>query len=284
MVAHFHEGTSYAAADFHRKWFTHHWPINKADSWLYHEDAWQSTIINYPDDTILYRFDDLPRLARNAKTYGINVIQIDGWDVGGIDRGFPIYQPDPRLGTRDDFVQAVEACQQEGVRFLLFANVQSVNTETDIFRQELYKDVVRDAYDNIASMVGWGYHTCLGYLGPAAPSPTTTGKIERFHRSLRIEFNTRQVFRNLKTAQEALDEWVTYYNTQRPHQSLADFTPESRFRSEVGREQRQLHRPERNGEQWVSRRVARNGIVCVDSQHVSVGKNYSFSSGLAMTS
>src|SRR6267378_3280170 len=39
-------------------------------------------------------------------------------------------------------------------------------------------------------------------------SPTTTGKIERFHRTLRIEFNTRQVFRNLKTAQEALEEWV----------------------------------------------------------------------------
>jgi len=55
---------------------------------------------------------------------------------------------------------------------------------------------------------------------------------------------------------------------------LADLTPESRFHSEVGRELRQLRRPERNGEQWVSRRVARNGIVCVDSQHVSVGKNY----------
>jgi transposase InsO family protein len=109
-------------------------------------------------------------------------------------------------------------------------------------------------------------------------SPTTTGKIERFHKTLRIEFNTRQVFRNLKTAQEALDEWVTYYNTQRPHQSLADVTPQSRFQGEAGREQRQLRRPERNGEQWVSRRVARNGIVCVDSQHVSVGKNYSGSS------
>ena len=105
-------------------------------------------------------------------------------------------------------------------------------------------------------------------------SPTTTGKIERFHKTLRIEFNTRQVFRNLKTAQEALDEWVTYYNTQRPHQSLADVTPQSRFQTEVGREQRQLRRPERNGEQWVSRRVAHNGIVCVDSQYVSVGKNY----------
>jgi transposase InsO family protein len=109
-------------------------------------------------------------------------------------------------------------------------------------------------------------------------SPTTTGKIERFHKTLRTEFNTRQVFRNLKTAQEALDEWVAYYNTQRPHQSLADVTPRTRFQAEVGREQRQLRRPERSGEQWVSRRVARNGIVCVDSQHVSVGKNYGGSS------
>ena len=105
-------------------------------------------------------------------------------------------------------------------------------------------------------------------------SPTTTGKIERFHRSLRVEFNTRQVFRNLKTAQEALDEWVTYYNTQRPHQALGDATPESRFRSGGSELRHQLRHPQREGEQWVSRRVAPNGIVCVDSQHISVGKHY----------
>src|SRR2546425_2806671 len=105
-------------------------------------------------------------------------------------------------------------------------------------------------------------------------SPTTTGKIDRFHRTLRVEFNTRQVFRNLKTAQEALDEWVSYYNTQRPHQALEDATPESRFHRSKDNP-RALARPsERNGEQWVSRRVAPNGIVCVDSQHISVGKNY----------
>lgn len=169
VIVHFHEGIWYAAADFYREWFTSQWPIDKTNSWLYHEDAWQSTIINYPDDTILYRFEDLPRLARDAKAYGINVIQIDGWDVGGIDRGFPIYEPDPRLGTHEDFIRAVRACQAEGVRFLLFANVQSVNTETGIFREWLNKEAVRDAYENLVSVVGWGYHTCLGYLGPAAP-------------------------------------------------------------------------------------------------------------------
>jgi transposase InsO family protein len=113
----------------------------------------------------------------------------------------------------------------------------------------------------------------VDHLLTAPRSPTTTGKIERFHKTLRTEFDTRQMFRNLKTAQEALDEWVSYYNTQRPHQALGDLTPESRFRS--GEEVRHhLRHRERNGEQWVSRRVASNGIVSVGYQQVSVGKHY----------
>jgi transposase InsO family protein len=104
-------------------------------------------------------------------------------------------------------------------------------------------------------------------------SPTTTGKIERFHRTMQLEFNTAQVFRSLRIAQQALDEWVAYYNAQRPHQSLGDATPASRFqRTAALRSARPF--PERPGEQWVRRRVAANGIVCVGWQQVSVGKHY----------
>jgi hypothetical protein len=105
-------------------------------------------------------------------------------------------------------------------------------------------------------------------------SPTTTGKVERFHRTLRIEFDTRQVFRSLAVAQQALDEWVDYYNTQRPHQSVADEPPASRFQA-VDRTPRPVApRPEREGEEWVTRKVAANGLVCVDWQQVSVGKHF----------
>lgn len=102
-------------------------------------------------------------------------------------------------------------------------------------------------------------------------SPTTTGKIERFHRTLRIEFDTTQVFRTLRTAQGALDEWVVYYNTGRTHQSLGDVTPASRFQVAAARPPA----PERTGDQWVARSVSRSGVVCVGYQQVSVGKNYS---------
>jgi hypothetical protein len=119
-------------------------------------------------------------------------------------------------------------------------------------------------------------------------SPTTTGKIERFHRSLRAEFDTRQVFSSLRVAQQALDEWVGYYNTQRPHQSLDMDTPATRFTSRPSPDDLQTgtttthrplpsapapaSRPSAPGEHWVSRRVASNGVVCVSWQQVSVGK------------
>jgi transposase InsO family protein len=109
-------------------------------------------------------------------------------------------------------------------------------------------------------------------------SPTTTGKIERFHRSLRAEFlSDKRPFANLKVAQQALDEWVDDYNTARPHQSLRMGTPAERFHagappsppSNSAASQR-----DRSGEDWVSRRVCANGIVCVSWQQVCIGRHY----------
>jgi transposase InsO family protein len=106
-------------------------------------------------------------------------------------------------------------------------------------------------------------------------SPTTTGKIERFHRSLRAEFLSDQpVFGSLKIAQQALDEWVDYYNTTRPHQSLKMNTPAQRFAAGSPTRAPSTSKEgtaDRTGEHWVSRKVCANGIVCVSWQQVSVG-------------
>jgi transposase InsO family protein len=51
-------------------------------------------------------------------------------------------------------------------------------------------------------------------------SPTTTGKIERFHKSLRAELLDHvSPFESLEAAQAAIDGWVHAYNHQRPHQA-----------------------------------------------------------------
>jgi hypothetical protein len=60
-------------------------------------------------------------------------------------------------------------------------------------------------------------------------SPTTTGKVERLHRTMRREFFELNTFDTLEATQIALDNWVRDYNTQRPHQSLGDVAPTQRF-------------------------------------------------------
>jgi hypothetical protein len=62
-------------------------------------------------------------------------------------------------------------------------------------------------------------------------SPTTTGKVERFHRTYRDEFlvDHDRKYATIEEAQEALDTWVVKYNTERPHQSLGDRPPSERF-------------------------------------------------------
>jgi transposase InsO family protein len=61
-------------------------------------------------------------------------------------------------------------------------------------------------------------------------SPTTTGKIERFHQTLRRELlDDATPFADLPAAQAALDAWVADYNTSRPHQALGMACPAKRF-------------------------------------------------------
>lgn len=62
-------------------------------------------------------------------------------------------------------------------------------------------------------------------------SPTTTGKVERFHQTLRRELLDHSgPFADLPAAQAAIDAWVHAYNHARPHQALDMATPASLFR------------------------------------------------------
>jgi Integrase core domain/Mu transposase, C-terminal domain len=122
------------------------------------------------------------------------------------------------------------------------------------------------------SFVSTGWRTATRHLA----QPTTTGKIERFHRNLRREFLDGKVFDSLEQAQGELDAWVGDYNEVRPHQSLEMATPAERFRLRPSTERPSI--PVEAGEdhpgQWVLRRVASNGVVSVDGQMFSVSNAY----------
>ena len=70
----------------------------------------------------------------------------------------------------------------------------------------------------------------ITHILTAPRSPTTTGKIERWHKTLRREFLDGKVFDSIEDAQAQLDVWVHHYNHERPHQSLGGVPPLERFK------------------------------------------------------
>jgi integrase-like protein len=111
-------------------------------------------------------------------------------------------------------------------------------------------------------------------------SPTTTGKVERFHRAIRTEFRTDRVFKSLAHAQAELDEWVAEYNNARSHQSLDMATPAMKFCRDQPAPVTPLRAsqdgptrppPDRPDGIWVGRRASAVGVVMVSWQQVCLG-------------
>jgi transposase InsO family protein len=75
-------------------------------------------------------------------------------------------------------------------------------------------------------------------------SPTTTGKVERFHKTLRTELlATLPPFPSVEVAQKVIDDWVDDYNCRRPHQAIGMATPAARFHTHQPTDQELPLRP-----------------------------------------
>jgi transposase InsO family protein len=59
--------------------------------------------------------------------------------------------------------------------------------------------------------------------------PMTLGKIERFWKTIYLEFLSRAQFESFEDAVERIRQWVKYYNHKRPHQGIGGLCPADRY-------------------------------------------------------
>jgi hypothetical protein len=57
----------------------------------------------------------------------------------------------------------------------------------------------------------------------------TLGKIERFWKTIYLEFLSRAQFESFEDAGERIRQWVKYYNHKRPHQGIGGLCPADRY-------------------------------------------------------
>ncbi|WP_100120601.1 integrase core domain-containing protein [Snodgrassella communis] len=63
----------------------------------------------------------------------------------------------------------------------------------------------------------------MGYIQLC--SPYLNGYVERFNRTCRTEVLDLYLFNSLKQARKVTEEWLTIYNTERPHEALNNMAP-----------------------------------------------------------
>lgn len=108
----------------------------------------------------------------------------------------------------------------------------------------------------------------IKHILTAPRSPTTTGKVERWHKTLRREFLNGRVFDSIADAQEQLDRWVHSYNHERRHQGIGDVVPWERFRLAAADGVEPVELAE---EPTTTRRVGKTGTISFAAAKYSVG-------------
>ena len=165
VVLQVHYGDWHEGSRIYRRWFDKYYTVKREPTWLRNEMAWQSIIMMNSEDAINYKFRDLPKLAADAKKYGVTTFEILGWDKGGIDRGYPEYEPDKRLGTEQDFSKALGEIKKLGVHPLIFANIQWMDTDIPLYYNKLKKYETKGRWADDLMLAGWGEGTISSRIG-----------------------------------------------------------------------------------------------------------------------
>jgi transposase InsO family protein len=74
----------------------------------------------------------------------------------------------------------------------------------------------------------------IQHVRSAPHHPMTLGKIERFWKTIWTEFLEDATFASFADARQRLDNWIAYYNHQRPHQGIGGACPADRFYGVAG--------------------------------------------------
>jgi transposase InsO family protein len=149
---------------------------------------------------------------------------------------------------------------------------QILTDNAKVFTGKLARKPANVLFDRICLNNG------IRHLLTAPYSPTTTGKIERLHKTMRTEFLAGASFASIEQAQEDLDRWVAHYNHHREHQAIGDVAPIRRFELaetrllDVVDGEVHIEQPPQDRPRVVTRRVDQAGRISILRHRYHVGR------------
>ena len=103
--------------------------------------------------------------------------------------------------------------------------------------------------------------------------PQTQGKLERFHRTLKLELLNHYCFASLEESQEGFDAWRTIYNEQRPHAAIDLEVPATRYtKSKIPFPE--TYSPIEYDHSFTVRKVQKGGMIYLQGKIYRVGEAF----------
>ena len=143
-----HDGGWQSAAGIYGRWFAAKFPPPIRQPWMTTTPAFQQCR--------RVAFKELPALAHAVATYGVGELLLGDWKTGGHADGIPRFVPDPALGSREEFTEAIRRCHELGVKVTLLVNLQPVSRKHAWYQSELHRFACEDRWGVVATEMGWG--------------------------------------------------------------------------------------------------------------------------------
>jgi len=152
-------GDWHGGADIYKAWRNSWYKPPKMPAWVQDVHAWQQIQINSAEDRLSFPYKDLVKYAEACKRWGVKAIQLTGWQIGGQDRDFPLHDTDPRLGTAQEFKDAIAASKAMGVEIILFNKYAWADVTAPAYASEFRKFAIEDPWGITYMFNGYNYDT-----------------------------------------------------------------------------------------------------------------------------
>lgn len=123
-------GTWHAAARRYREWWDRCYTVAKVPDRVRDMTGAMIVILKQQNDEIVWPYTEFDSLGACAKSYGFEHVEFHGWGVGGHDRLYPEYDPDPLMGGREGLVKGLKTLREMGVHATAYSNGQLQERET----------------------------------------------------------------------------------------------------------------------------------------------------------
>ena len=84
-----------------------------------------------------------------------------GWHKGGLERDYPDYFPEEKLGGREGYRRLLQSIKGRGKRCLSFVNYNILDSSTEEYRKKLKPLAHQDQFGNIPNRMAWGESTLI---------------------------------------------------------------------------------------------------------------------------